>query len=118
MECRDVDLLDLVVHDHDEAGDGSVDGGYGRVTHALRRADTERILGPRLDELCGTSPRWPSCQPRYQMSATAFASSGVALRSVTVGPFETTERSYVGNAIVQTGWKVVPRVHRRGRDRT
>ena len=37
VESRDVHLLDLVVDDHDEAGDGSVDDGHRRVVDPVRR---------------------------------------------------------------------------------
>lgn len=50
MECRDVHLLDLVVNDHDEASDGSVDGGQCRVADPFRRPDPERILCPGVDQ--------------------------------------------------------------------
>lgn len=45
-----MDPLDLVVDDHHEAGDGSVDGGHSRVADAFRRPGPERILSPGLDQ--------------------------------------------------------------------
>ena len=50
MESRDVHLLDLIVNDHDEASDGSVDDGHCRVASPSRRPGPERVLSPCLDQ--------------------------------------------------------------------
>jgi hypothetical protein len=56
MESRDVHLLDLIVNDHYEAGDGSIDGGHRCVGDSFRRPDPERILSPGLDQFSGDKP--------------------------------------------------------------
>ena len=56
LGSRDVHLLDLVVDDHYEPDDGSVDGGYGRVRDAFRRPCPERSFGPNVHELSRHEP--------------------------------------------------------------
>jgi hypothetical protein len=48
---RDVDLLDLVVDDHDEPGYGFVDGRDRRVRGTLRSPCPERCLATNVHEL-------------------------------------------------------------------
>ena len=56
MESRDVHLLDLIVNDHDETPDGSVDGRHGRVADPLCRPSPERTLSSRIDQLLWDEP--------------------------------------------------------------
>jgi len=50
MMSRDVHLLDFIVDNHYESGDGSLDGGYRRVADSGRRPRPKRILGPSLEQ--------------------------------------------------------------------
>ena len=50
MGSGDVHLLDLVVNDHDEASDGSVDDSHCRVADPSRRPCPERVLSPDVDQ--------------------------------------------------------------------
>ncbi len=56
MARRDVHLLDLVLDDHDEPGDDSIDGGHGRIADPVGRASLERLLGPNLDQFRWNQP--------------------------------------------------------------
>ena len=51
MESRDVDLFNLVVDDHDEARDGTVDNRNCCVADPSSRPGSERVLGPGLCQL-------------------------------------------------------------------
>jgi hypothetical protein len=42
-----VNLLDFVLHDHDESGDQSIDDSDGRVANPLRSTSLKRLSGPR-----------------------------------------------------------------------
>lgn len=45
-----VDLLDLVPHDHDEAGDISIDYGHSRITDPFYGSFSKRFVGPGFDQ--------------------------------------------------------------------
>src|SRR6266536_2789818 len=78
----DIHLLYLIADDHHESDDGSLDRRHGCVRDTFRRPRSELRLGPASRSCCGTNPRWPSCQPRCQISAMAPASSARAGRSI------------------------------------
>ena len=56
MGRRDVDLLDLIVNDDDEACDRSVDDGDRRLADPFRRSGSERFLRSGVDQLLRNEP--------------------------------------------------------------
>lgn len=50
MGSQDVHLLDLIVNDHDEASDDSVDDGHCRVADPSRRPSPGRVVSPDVDQ--------------------------------------------------------------------
>ncbi|WP_155336216.1 hypothetical protein [Acrocarpospora corrugata] len=56
MPFRHIDLFDLVVQHHDEPRHLAVHGRDRGVADPLRRAHTERLLGPHGDQFIRNMP--------------------------------------------------------------
>ena len=83
LRSCDVDLLDLVLHDHDEAHDDTVHGGDRRVADPLRGPRPERLVGARNHQLLRDEALVTVAPPEPPISATSSESPGTALRSST-----------------------------------